>query len=1091
MAERKKFYTPEYESYESQLGDVALLETYQQTLSDSVKEVVELSDTYCNQLLELAGLSINQLDESSRAFFNEIKSTAKFINNELKSAKDTCKTLKDDLLVLKENDEFLQDRYSDLDEYLSTYGGAPKDGEVDVNYNDIIEGIEYFYGECANKEPDVKSGIQALKDFEAKLEDFSISTFELGIAISNKSAADLEDPDFLKNCISKYTELYEMKRRNLRSNDQDGLVSVLNALGYPYDLSMDGPFNFESFKKLHTFLNTPVYKGKTPADIVNSYFNGESWEESGMQNLAVLIGYPSGMKIQNPSDLDYEAEFWRNMILQIDGGGKDNNPTPYFLMSTDFYKKYGGSSDFKDIYDLLFVDFSDDPNNPNYGNFYDEKGRIKWLNKALIDSLKDEFKDQGYLDGFNNYVNEINQLNDNYGDDLLPFLEALDGRMDWTDNNSVIPKEAILDYINGKSWEDSELSLYCSKSEEEFLKDLVDICGKDYDINFYSNEEYGDNLTTTQNKSWFNYNENKGPSILDGLNGDTSPEAVKAALKSNGVDKKLGDYYDHVDTRNDQIEAESAELYGIATSIRVVKEELGKVEPSEQDLLRQKNKAEGKQMAESFLNTIDTISGKNEHMHIMSQDDYVAMIQKNNPNLSREEILREYKDAWRQEYREDLIRDKNYNPECARRMAEQQQFENKQVVAYDDMSPLESVVSFSRDLIADGAVTTAGLASGTIDLGRNLKHIVAPDLVPSPLAYAQDEIATQYNDPNSKYYDPIKGTLYSATRTIGHEGPILALKAIPQTKVIGDTLAFLDQTGQSINTAYERNGGNQVAATINGLGKAVIDYGASKATAGLSGGTQLESITAKVVVGTGKNSLNNALDVVTGVKNINQAKTDFWKGEAGLAVDTIVGYADKPELTGIKYVDNTIGSLAKGEGKALLTGVVTGDYSKLADQEGILSGTGKTFVTSATSDAFKKGVEFKNFQDHLKSGNYEMDYDGNLVTTLQDGTVVDVDPTKLMKNGPYDAAGISAAAAKTTESYYSGVSDSISSSIGLSNSSSESIHSADSLSLDIDDVSVNDVASNMSASISSFSQKNNSTSQNQIASRQNDTSFLN
>ena len=1091
MAERKKFYTPEYESYESQLGDVALLETYQQTLSDSVKEVIELSDTYCNQLLELAGLSINQLDESSKAFFNEIKSTAKFINNELKSAKDTCKTLKDDLLVLKENDEFLQDRYSDLDEYLSTYGGAPKDGEVDVNYNDIIEGIEYFYGECANKEPDVKSGIQALKDFEAKLEDFSISTFELGIAISNKSAADLEDPDFLKNCISKYTELYEMKRRNLRSNDQDGLVSVLNALGYPYDLSMDGPFNFESFKKLHTFLNTPVYKGKTPADIVNSYFNGESWEESGMQNLAVLIGNPSGMKIQNPSDLDYEAEFWRNMILQIDGGGKDNNPTPYFLMSTDFYKKYGGSSDFKDIYDLLFVDFSDDPNNPNYGNFYDEKGRIKWLNKALIDSLKDEFKDQGYLDGFNNYVNEINQLNDNYGDDVLPFLEALDGRMDWTDNNSVIPKEAILDYINGKSWEDSELSLYCSKSEEEFLKDLVDICGKDYDINFYSNEEYGDNLTTTQNKSWFNYNENKGPSILDGLNGDTSPEAVKAALKSNGVDKKLGDYYDHVDTRNDQIEAESAELYGIATSIRVVKEELGKVEPSEQDLLRQKNKAEGKQMAESFLNTIDTISGKNEHMHIMSQDDYVAMIQKNNPNLSREEILREYKDAWRQEYREDLIRDKNYNPECARRMAEQQQFENKQVVAYDDMSPLESVVSFSRDLIADGAVTTAGLASGTIDLGRNLKHIVAPDLVPSPLAYAQDEIATQYNDPNSKYYDPIKGTLYSATRTIGHEGPILALKAIPQTKVIGDTLAFLDQTGQSINTAYVANGGNQVAATINGLGKAVIDYGASKATAGLSGGTQLESITAKVVVGTGKNSLNNALDVVTGVKNINQAKTDFWKGEAGLAVDTIVGYADKPELTGIKYVDNTIGSLAKGEGKALLTGVVTGDYSKLADQEGILSGTGKTFVTSATSDAFKKGVEFKNFQDHLKSGNYEMDYDGNLVTTLQDGTVVDVDPTKLMKNGPYDAAGISAAAAKTTESYYSGVSDSISSSIGLSNSSSESIHSADSLSLDIDDVSVNDVASNMSASISSFSQKNNSTSQNQIASRQNDTSFLN
>ena len=1091
MAERKKFYTPEYESYESQLGDVALLETYQQTLSDSVKEVIELSDTYCNQLLELAGLSINQLDESSKAFFNEIKSTAKFINNELKSAKDTCKTLKDDLLVLKENDEFLQDRYSDLDEYLSTYGGAPKDGEVDVNYNDIIEGIEYFYEECANKEPDVKSGIQALKDFEAKLEDFSISTFELGIAISNKSAADLEDPDFLKNCISKYTELYEMKRRNLRSNDQDGLVSVLNALGYPYDLSMDGPFNFESFKKLHTFLNTPVYKGKTPADIVNSYFNGESWEESGMQNLAVLIGNPSGMKIQNPSDLDYEAEFWRNMILQIDGGGKDNNPTPYFLMSTDFYKKYGGSSDFKDIYDLLFVDFSDDPNNPNYGNFYDEKGRIKWLNKALIDSLKDEFKDQGYLDGFNNYVNEINQLNDNYGDDVLPFLEALDGRMDWTDNNSVIPKEAILDYINGKSWEDSELSLYCSKSEEEFLKDLVDICGKDYDINFYSKEEYGNNLTTTQNKSWFNYNENKGPSILDGLNGDTSPEAVKAALKSNGVDKKLGDYYDHVDTRNDQIEAESAELYGIATSIRVVKEELGKVAPSEQDLLRQKNKAEGKQMAESFLNTIDTISGKNEHMHIMSQDDYVAMIQKNNPNLSREEILREYKDAWRQEYREDLIRDKNYNPECARRMAEQQQFENKQVVAYDDMSPLESVVSFSRDLIADGAVTTAGLASGTIDLGRNLKHIVAPDLVPSPLAYAQDEIATQYNDPNSKYYDPVKGTLYSATRTIGHEGPILALRAIPQTKVVGEALAFLDQTGQNINSAYEKNGGNQIAATINGLGKAAISSGATKLTAGLSGGTQLESITAKVVVGTGKNYLNNALDVATGVKNMDQAKADFWKGEAGLAVDTIVGYADKPEITGNQFFDNTVGTFAKNEGNALLTGVMTGDYTKFKDQGTIISNTAKSSASSATSASLNNSLRYKNYREHLSSGDFYMNWDGDIVTDLPTGKTISVDPDTLMENGRYDAAAYAAMGSKGSEAIYSGVSDSISSAIGSSSTPSDNLHSADSLSLDIDDVSVNDVASNMSASISSFSPKNNSTSQNQIASRKNDTSFLN
>ncbi len=948
----KQYFTAEYNEYYKQLEDTDSLEAYINTLSDSVSQVVQMSDSFCSDLIELSGKSIDQLDEDSQAFFKEIEDTKNKIETDLEEVVEVCNSLYEDLSDLQLYDNALQDDY---DNYIEVYNDA--NATPTEKYNAKNE-YDFSVSCCEETDALVKEEIQKLKDFNLALEEFS--TQLLDYQLSFETAFQDEDMTYeekLKLAIDKYQELFERRQRTLRANGQDGLVSVLNALGYPYDVSMDGPFNFESFKKLHAFINTPIVGRKTPIDVINDYFNGENWEDSGMAALAIKIGNNSGMKVQNASDPDYEAEFWYNMILQIDGRGETNDPTPYFLMSTDFYKQYGSSGSMDNFFDMMFVDYPADEDDPNWslytGEEYDAR-RQKYLNRALIASLKGEFIEEGYLDGLNNYVAEINQLNDNYGSDVLPCVEALDGRMDWSDNNAVIPKEAIMAYLAGASWEESELSAYCSKTEDEFLRDLVRLTGNDYEVYAYSDEEYNRN-TTVGNNSYFTFNETSDSSIFAAVDSEhPSAEQVKGILRARGANKRLGDYYDHVNQRNDQIAGETEDMYVLSKTIQAARSELAIVAPTEADQMRERNERDGKAIAKDYLELIYDISGKDEHVHVMTQDEYVAKMRSEGSTLSRDEILHDYREAWQEEYRTQLIDERNYNPECARRMAAKQNYDAKLVVQCDDLSPLESAYYSSREGLAHAANAVGGLTSGGIDLARNVRHVVQPDLVPTSLEIAQDEIAYQYNDPNSRYYDPVKGSLYTVTRQVGHDAPIEILKAIPQTKTIGTTLEILDAYGKNVQQAYESNGGSWIAAELNASAKLGTDY----AIKGISSSMGATSVTEKVFTGAITGEMKNAayagIDYATLSKSKEQAAASFAKGHTGIATKafgSLIPAGKDINLTGNTFIDEFASNAMKSEGTALIKAAIDQDDTIFTSQGSMLGGA----ASSAGQAAGKKG----------------------------------------------------------------------------------------------------------------------------------------
>ena len=919
-----KYYKPEYDIYYREVSDTEKLDEYINTLSNSVDEVVKYTDIIVGQLTELAGDSINEIDNTIANYIKEFTETKDKIVNELENISQECGNLQEDLDLLKQTEESIdyylsgQCEYVTSEEYISS-------GNFAADEQTCLEQVEL-----------VEAEIKAIKEFNVELEGFSLKTLTLSLSINDSYKFDVEKlskeerDQLIKDIIEEYEALYNNYRSTLRANQQDGMFSVLLALGYDCDqdgcsstgIHMDGAFSFETFKRLHTYLHTPIEdysyaNGKTPLQIINDYFNGMSFEESGMYGLmrdngigvagsAIIDDEGNVEYVQARSVDDFEMEFWENMMIQIDGRGDNANPPLYYLMSTDYYKECG-NGEIRTIKDWLVTEIPQDPNDPNWKyyvkeylgwedveEYYRADGTFVWPDKfdstdldkiynkplpnaTLIQSLKKEFVKEGYLDGLNQFSCEMDQLNDEYGTDVLPLLEALDGRMDWTDNNSVIPKDVITSYINGASWEESGLSAYSSKSEEEFLTDYAKLYGKDYSCTYSRDGGSATNgdpipkweMAETQTET-SGYDVNSASFISD----------IKADLRSSNIGDKIGSYYDHVNDRNNQIEDETVQMYAISKAVRTLKDDLVETSttttPSATDKLRAQNEAEGRKIAEGYLDVVDGISGKNEHVHKYAQDEYVAIKQAENPALTREEILKDYTDAWKQEYQKELINTRNYNPECARRMAEAQNYDNKPVVVYDDLNPLQSVEYFCRDVAADTVTLTVGVTAGSVDLARDLKHVVAPDLVPTPLQYAEDYIAEQYNDPNSKYYDPVKGTIFSVSRTVGHEAPVQVLKAIPQTKAVGEVLDVLVTYGQNVQECYEANGGNNLAAHIDGAVPLLSDA-AGNAVADAAGGGYFARVFGKAVESVGNNGWQYVTGRQTGDETVRSIEEDAIK----------------------------------------------------------------------------------------------------------------------------------------------------------------------------------------------------------------------
>ena len=1046
MAGIRHYFTEEFRGYYKQLEELESLNNYKNSLTDSVNQASEYADSVNNQLLQLAGTSVDQLTEEARYLYNSINKTKDFISNNLSDVLNRCESLRDNLSDLEYEDIKLFEDYNDMCSFQSKNGKKISEGDKTCNYQ--LSGkrsqVEADIQKCESLEEKVYSDVNAIRNFNSQIEDFSMSLLQSEAAIEYVSRSpDIEAEDRLKSVIDKYQELYDKMKFSSRANEKDGLVSVLKALGYPYDISMDGPFNFESFKKLHSFINYPLIGEKTPIDVINSYFNGESWIDSGMAELSQVMGANGGLRIKNNYQNDWEAEFWRRMIYELDGQEATNNPTPYFYMSTEYFKNHkGGYASYDDFYDMLFVPFADDENDPNHEyhlNDFDGKVKEKYLNYDLINSLKSEFRKEGYLDGLNTFVNKINKVNDEYGDDVLPFLDALDGRMDWNDNNSVIPKDAILKYINGASWEESELSQYCEKSEDQFLADLLKTSSKDYELYCCADYDEWEKQRDTNNQSWIRFNEKDKTSIYgdvlyDDGNGlaniltlgkydSIDADGIKAILKENGVDKKLSNYYDLVGQRNDQIESETTDMYVVATCVRNLKDELAELNPTEQDKLRKLNEEQGKKIATTYLDAIDTISGRSEHVHIYSQDDYVKMMQEKDPSLSREDILNNCRSEWRQELQNNLIDKKYYNKECARRYAETQTFDNKKVIYNDELNVFESTGYFFRDLAADGVTVVAGTTSGLVDLGRDLKHVVSPDLVPSPLQYAEDEIVKQYNNPNSKYYDPVKGTLFSTTRTIGHEGTVQILKAIPATKSAGMTLEFLQTYGQTKNAAYQANGGNLAAADFNAALHAGTTVAANKISS-IANDTGVGRIVSNVIAGEFETAVGEYGDAVSGMQTIDDATNNFGNKQVEIfakAFSTGIGDFDYVEGGSFKNaVEKAYYDTAKSGAEQIATVAFTNDGSNLNPVKTVtdtISSVGSNYMKYRSAENnYNKAVSNddvykvdKTDGTYLFRRNYNSPHDTNLGLEQDYNPITYESEQKGIPVGPVMANGIKGA----------------------------------------------------------------------------------
>ena len=454
---------------------------------------------------------------------------------------------------------------------------------------------------------------------------------------------------------------------------------------------------------------------------------------------------------------------------------------------------------------------------------------------------------------------------------------------------------------------------------------------------------------------------------VDAVSTNYSKESIKALMKSRGVADQVGSYYDNVNARNNQIEEETTTQYAIATSIRQLESDLAELSPNEmspQDILREQNKAAGEQLAKSYLDAIDGISGKNEHIHTYTQDEYVAIKQAENPALTREEILKDYVSGWKDAYKTELINEKNYNPECARIAAEKQSYNDK-TVTVDDANGVSKVIYFVRDVGADAVTATAGLTSGTIDLGRNLKHVVAPDLVPTPLEYAEDAIAREYNDPNSQYYDPVKGAIFSTTRTIGHDAPIQVLKAIPQTKAIGETLDFLDKYGKKVNTNYQNNGGNFGAAHVKAAGDTAIDMAADAMTNSIPGASGFEKIASTAVGETFRDLGHNFLNTGDLEEAAQQTFNNAGKIFRTVATKNMPGDVS---ITGNKAIDTGLASIAREETGAFIDVAANGSTRAILDQGKILYNGVKTAVTTEAKEKSSEIAKQYNLRKEMESG---------------------------------------------------------------------------------------------------------------------------
>ena len=906
-----KYYTDEYAQYDNELKDYDSLVNYTAQLVDSVDQASQMTDKLAYDVYDLSGMSVEELKTTTMGgVINNLNSIRNTIVEKLEPIMLTCASLSQGLKDIKAKEEDLNKEDASLTSLKNdpvgkgTYDEKTKVWSNQSNYDDYIErldnlnsSIEKLIKACDELKKKDDNDIATIKSFNSTLEDFSNKLFSMSVSLGNQDFSNFqnmtteEKKAIIEGLVKEMTDKYNELKRNLESGKREALFSVLNSLGCWY-IDPYEPLSFSDLHAMMSFLNyqfsipdgTPGGEKRTPVEIINAYFNGEEWYESGMELLSLqFVGYerPRDTSL-DASDFDNrvqdlgtkapsEREFWHNLLWNM-AGQNNGNESEIFAHSS--YAKEHGQLGLNDIYSLL-----SDPNAEM--TFVGANSAQAMLSADLIHSLKASFVNEGKLTALNAGFEEIDNIYNSYGTDALPILAALDGKVDWTDDNSIIPPQVINDYLNGKSWEESGLSKYAGKSEEEFILDLSKIYGIQgkEKVEQVENGYYRWNLEFDERDGYFDIcSIDRGElqaKIAAGEDISEYIKEIKQNLVNEGTVDNLNDYYKHMSDRNTLIKNQEEELEGLGEAIYNLKK-IDKLVPylevqssdkykefvasgkiiteapdgldkglhdgydynnlfknmndKEKEMFSYLCETKGLDSARSYL--ADNAATINERIgvaratsfvknvrgnNVISQEDYAKQYAQDH-NVTMEEARKATLDKLQSDYAKVLVNQYGYNPQRALEEAQAHDFTNANLTTGNII-----------DSIGDGLQTIgAGTWMGTKDLGTNIWHIVSPDMVKTPDNYEAEHIVSMFNDQESDYYDPALAVLYSGTRTLGHKGPAAILKAIPATKVIGEGLEIADNMGEKVNTAYQKNGGDYLSALAYGGVDATISVTAKR-----------------------------------------------------------------------------------------------------------------------------------------------------------------------------------------------------------------------------------------------------------------------
>ena len=105
------YYNSDYDTYYEELDDLDSLTSYKQTLSDSVEEVVTVTNRLVEMMVSLSGQSIDKLDGEFKDMVTHYEEQRDTIANELNSILIKCTNLRQNLINLESTDYSLQQNW--------------------------------------------------------------------------------------------------------------------------------------------------------------------------------------------------------------------------------------------------------------------------------------------------------------------------------------------------------------------------------------------------------------------------------------------------------------------------------------------------------------------------------------------------------------------------------------------------------------------------------------------------------------------------------------------------------------------------------------------------------------------------------------------------------------------------------------------------------------------------------------------------------------------------------------------------------------------------------------------------------------------